>query len=169
MLFTVGASSLGSVFRETNDLESSTVVHHAIKSGINYIDVAPWYGHGKAETVLGKVITPFMQYSDPFQVILSPSCNYWELLLCLPIGVEVSILDFPTKDCRDGDPMLFQLHLVAYPARRGPFNLPLKGLCSQGTCCVVSLEKKPCSTICVSTQVKRLYWRYPAVHVLRLT
>ena len=51
----LGASSLGSVFRETNELESIKVVHHAIKSGINYIDVAPWYGHGKAETVLGKV------------------------------------------------------------------------------------------------------------------
>lgn len=51
-----GASSLGSVFRETNDLESIKVVHHAIKSGINYIDVAPWYGHGKAETVLGKAL-----------------------------------------------------------------------------------------------------------------
>lgn len=50
-----GASSLGSVFRETNEPESIKVVHHAIKSGINYIDVAPWYGHGKAETVLGKV------------------------------------------------------------------------------------------------------------------
>ena len=52
-----GASSLGSVFRETNELESIKVVHHAVKSGINYIDVAPWYGHGKAETVLGKVST----------------------------------------------------------------------------------------------------------------
>ncbi|CAH3151272.1 unnamed protein product [Porites evermanni] len=51
-----GASSLGSVFRETNELESIKVVHHAIKSGINYIDVAPWYGHGKAETVLGKAL-----------------------------------------------------------------------------------------------------------------
>ena len=55
----LGASSLGSVFRETNELESIKVVHHAIKSGINYIDVAPWYGHGKAETVLGKVSTPY--------------------------------------------------------------------------------------------------------------
>ena len=53
---TAGASSLGSVFRATDDMESIKVVHHAIKSGINYIDVAPWYGHGKAETVLGKVI-----------------------------------------------------------------------------------------------------------------
>ena len=60
LFFGTGASSLGSVFRETNDAESIRVVHHAIKSGINYIDVAPWYGHGKAETVLGKVFALFI-------------------------------------------------------------------------------------------------------------
>lgn len=60
LFFVTGASSLGSVFRETNDGESIKVVHHAIKSGINYIDVAPWYGHGKAETVLGKVFALFI-------------------------------------------------------------------------------------------------------------
>ena len=61
-----GASSLGSVFRETNEPESITVVHHAIKSGINYIDVAPWYGHGKAETVLGKVNFYIILFSTHF-------------------------------------------------------------------------------------------------------
>ncbi|XP_012935641.1 L-galactose dehydrogenase [Aplysia californica] len=49
-----GASSLGSVFRATDDAESAQVLTHAIKSGINYVDTAPWYGHGKSETVLGK-------------------------------------------------------------------------------------------------------------------
>ena len=56
--YILGASSLGSVFRSTNESESIKVVHEALRSGINYIDVAPWYGHGKAETVLGKVIVP---------------------------------------------------------------------------------------------------------------
>lgn len=42
-------------------MESVQVVHHAIKNGINYIDVAPWYGHGKAETVLGKVCNFYNQ------------------------------------------------------------------------------------------------------------
>jgi len=51
-----GASSLGSVFRETDEAESIKVVHKAIEKGINLIDVAPWYGHGKAETVLGKAL-----------------------------------------------------------------------------------------------------------------
>ena len=30
--------------------------HTAVKSGINLIDTAPWYGHGKAEEVLGKAL-----------------------------------------------------------------------------------------------------------------
>ncbi|XP_060065389.1 uncharacterized protein LOC132545707 isoform X2 [Ylistrum balloti] len=49
-----GASALGSVFRQTDNSESYQVVKYVIKNGINYIDVAPWYGHGKAETVLGQ-------------------------------------------------------------------------------------------------------------------
>ncbi|KRF19825.1 aldo/keto reductase [Paenibacillus sp. Soil787] len=52
-----GASSLGSVFRETNEAESIRTVHTAIDMGINLIDVSPFYGLTKAETVLGKAIT----------------------------------------------------------------------------------------------------------------
>ena len=46
---------MGSVFRNTDEAESIRVVHKAVENGINYIDTAPWYGHGKSETVLGKV------------------------------------------------------------------------------------------------------------------
>jgi len=49
-----GASSLGGVFRETDDGESAKLVVNTIKKGINYIDTAPWYGQGRSETVLGK-------------------------------------------------------------------------------------------------------------------
>ncbi|XP_067650359.1 uncharacterized protein [Haliotis asinina] len=55
-VLSLGASSLGSVFRSTKEEESIEVVRKALKSGINVIDVAPWYGHGKAETVLGKAL-----------------------------------------------------------------------------------------------------------------
>ena len=51
-----GASSLGSVFRETNEKESFEAVEAAIYGGINLIDVSPYYGHYKAETVLGKAL-----------------------------------------------------------------------------------------------------------------
>ena len=49
-----GASSLGGVFRTTNDDESAKLVKNAVKQGINYIDTAPWYGQGRSEAVLGK-------------------------------------------------------------------------------------------------------------------
>ncbi|GGA28604.1 aldo/keto reductase [Paenibacillus physcomitrellae] len=51
-----GASSLGSVFRQTKEEESIRTVHAAIDSGMNYIDVSPYYGLTKAEAVLGKAI-----------------------------------------------------------------------------------------------------------------
>lgn len=51
-----GASSLGSVFRETDDAEGIRAVHAAVDAGINYIDVSPYYGLTKAEAVLGEAI-----------------------------------------------------------------------------------------------------------------
>ncbi|MBQ6965702.1 MAG: aldo/keto reductase [Bacteroidaceae bacterium] len=51
-----GASSLGSVFHETKEAESIKAVEVAIEGGINFIDVSPYYGHYKAETVLGMAL-----------------------------------------------------------------------------------------------------------------
>lgn len=51
-----GASSLGSVFRATKESEAIEAVHVAVDNGINFIDVSPYYGHYKAETVLGKAL-----------------------------------------------------------------------------------------------------------------
>jgi aryl-alcohol dehydrogenase-like predicted oxidoreductase len=55
-ILSFGASSLGSVFRDTDERESIRTVHAALDAGINYIDVSPYYGLTKAETVLGKAI-----------------------------------------------------------------------------------------------------------------
>ena len=49
-----GASSLGSVFRATDDEEAYDVVDLTLKGGVNYIDTAPWYGYRKSERVLGE-------------------------------------------------------------------------------------------------------------------
>lgn len=51
-----GASSLGSVFRETKESKAVAAVHTAVEGGMNFIDVSPYYGHYKAETVLGKAL-----------------------------------------------------------------------------------------------------------------
>lgn len=51
-----GASSLGSVFHEINEPRAYEAVYAAIDGGMNFIDVSPYYGHYKAETVLGRAL-----------------------------------------------------------------------------------------------------------------
>ena len=51
-----GASSLGGVFHSVREDEGIRAVHTAVDNGINFIDVSPYYGHYKAETVLGKAL-----------------------------------------------------------------------------------------------------------------
>ena len=51
-----GASSLGGVFHSLKEESGIEAVHTAIDNGINFIDVSPYYGHLKAEQVLGKAL-----------------------------------------------------------------------------------------------------------------
>jgi aryl-alcohol dehydrogenase-like predicted oxidoreductase len=51
-----GASPLGGVFGNIDESEGIRAVHTAIDLGINFIDVSPYYGLTKAETVLGKAL-----------------------------------------------------------------------------------------------------------------
>ena len=51
-----GASSLGGVFHSLKEEDGIRAVHTAVENGINFIDVSPYYGHLKAEMVLGKAL-----------------------------------------------------------------------------------------------------------------
>jgi L-galactose dehydrogenase len=51
-----GASSLGGVFRDIDESQAIRAVHASLDAGINFIDVSPFYGLTKAETVLGKAL-----------------------------------------------------------------------------------------------------------------
>jgi L-galactose dehydrogenase len=55
-LLSYGASPLGSVFRDIDEAEGIRTVQTALDLGINLIDVAPYYGLTRAETVLGKAL-----------------------------------------------------------------------------------------------------------------
>ena len=52
----LGASSLGGVFHSLKEETGIQAVYTAIEEGINFVDVSPYYGHYKAETVLGKAL-----------------------------------------------------------------------------------------------------------------
>lgn len=56
-ILSYGASSLGGVFRNIDQSEGIRTVHEAIDLGINLVDVSPYYGLTKAETVLGKALS----------------------------------------------------------------------------------------------------------------
>lgn len=77
-----GASSLGGVFHSLKEEEGMKAVYTAIDNGINFIDVSPYYGHLKAEIVLGKALRNI----DRSRYYLSTkvgrygkdSINYWD-------------------------------------------------------------------------------------------
>lgn len=53
----LGASSLGGgVFRPVVELDAIRTVHLALDRGVRLIDVSPFYGYTRAETVLGKAL-----------------------------------------------------------------------------------------------------------------
>lgn len=49
----LGGSPFGGLYGSVSEQEGVATVHYALKSGINYIDTAPWYG--RSEELLGKV------------------------------------------------------------------------------------------------------------------
>lgn len=51
-----GASSLGGVFHDIDEDEAIRSVHVALDMGMNLIDVSPFYGLTRAETVLGRAL-----------------------------------------------------------------------------------------------------------------
>ena len=51
-----GASSLGGVFHAIDEGRAIEALHTAVEGGMNFIDVSPYYGHYRAEAVLGKAL-----------------------------------------------------------------------------------------------------------------
>lgn len=52
----LGASPLGGVFGAVEEKGCRDCVHAALDAGVNFIDVSPYYGLTKAETMLGKCL-----------------------------------------------------------------------------------------------------------------
>ena len=60
----LGTAPLGGLFKAVTDSDGDAMVNKALELGINYFDTAPQYGHGVAETRVGRVLrnakTPFI-------------------------------------------------------------------------------------------------------------
>jgi aryl-alcohol dehydrogenase-like predicted oxidoreductase len=51
-----GGGGIGQVWGPTTEVESVRTIHRALALGVNFFDVAPGYGQGKAEDVLGRAL-----------------------------------------------------------------------------------------------------------------
>ncbi|HOJ88831.1 MAG TPA: aldo/keto reductase [Pseudothermotoga sp.] len=60
-----------SIWKDSNDSDSIKIVHKALESGINFFDVAPVYGFGHAEEILGKALRGFARD----KVIIATKCG----------------------------------------------------------------------------------------------
>lgn len=69
-----GASPLGNEFGAADPLEGERAVHCAIDLGINYFDVAPYYGRTLAETRLGAALAGRRD-----KVILATKCGRYDV------------------------------------------------------------------------------------------
>lgn len=69
-----GASPLGNEFGETDPSECDRAVHCAIDLGINYFDVAPYYGRTLAETRLGVALEGHRD-----KVVLATKCGRYDV------------------------------------------------------------------------------------------
>ncbi|MCX7049084.1 MAG: aldo/keto reductase [Candidatus Sumerlaeota bacterium] len=67
-----GASPLGAEFGAIDPEEGRRAVHYAIDCGINYFDVAPYYGRTLAETRLGE----FLQGKRDKVILATKACRY---------------------------------------------------------------------------------------------
>jgi len=51
-----GGGGIGQVWGPTTEAECVRTIHRALELGVNFFDVAPAYGQGKAEDVLGRAL-----------------------------------------------------------------------------------------------------------------
>jgi L-galactose dehydrogenase len=68
-----GASPLGNVFDVADEQEGIRAVHYAIDHGINFFDVAPFYGFTLAEARLGKALA-----GKRNKILLATKCGRYE-------------------------------------------------------------------------------------------
>ncbi len=69
-----GASPMGNVFDPVDEYTALTSVHLALDQGVNFFDVAPFYGMTLAETRLGKALKGHRD-----KIILASKCGRYDL------------------------------------------------------------------------------------------
>lgn len=112
-----GVSPVGNVFEAVEESEAINALHYGIDNGINYFDVAPFYGDTLAETRLGKALRGRRQ-----DVILATKCcryiDHFDFSYNRVIkGIDESLQRLQT-DYVD----VFQLHDIEFGSKEQVLN-----------------------------------------------
>ncbi len=108
-----GASPLGAEFGRIDPEEGRRAVHHAIDCGINYFDVAPYYGRTLAETRLGEFLV-----GKRHQVVLATKVGRYDIdHFDYSANCVVSSVDESLRRLRTDFIDVIQIHDIEYGDR----------------------------------------------------
>jgi aryl-alcohol dehydrogenase-like predicted oxidoreductase len=108
---TLGGGGLGMLWGETTVDECIATVHDAVAAGINLLDLAPRYGDGKAEEVVGEAFGGRL----PEGVRVTSKCNVGEPLAYQIEDIVRHSIDDSLKRLRLSQLDLFFLHSSVVP------------------------------------------------------
>ena len=122
----LGGASLGGLYKDMPDETAVATVRRALELGVNFIDTAPLYGHGKSELRLGRALAG--QPRDSY--ILATKVGR----LLEPEGPsKATISRVPLNDGRFVDLMADGRYLDVLERRDGVWKISYRHLVSDGT------------------------------------
>ncbi|WP_247236505.1 aldo/keto reductase [Telluribacter sp. SYSU D00476] len=113
-----GASPLGDVFGTTDEREGARAVHTALDGGINFFDVAPFYGDTLAETRLGKALKG--KRSDVY--LATKCCRYGDGSFDFSAKRIMSSIDESLARLQTDYVDLYQVHDIEFGDREQVLN-----------------------------------------------
>ncbi|GAA4462629.1 aldo/keto reductase [Nibrella saemangeumensis] len=113
-----GASPLGNVFNVTDEREGIRAVHTAIDHGINFFDVAPFYGDTLAEERLGKAL--LTKRNDLF--LSTKCCRYGNGVFDFSYHRALGSIDESLKRLRTDYVDLYIVHDIEFGDREQVLN-----------------------------------------------
>ncbi len=118
-----GVSPVGNVFEAVDEADAINALHYGIDHGINYFDVAPFYGDTLAETRLGKALAGKRQ-----DIILATKCCRYIDHFDFSYDRVIKGIDESLKRLQTDYVDVFQLHDIEFGTTEQVLNEALPAL-----------------------------------------
>lgn len=112
-----GVSPVGNVFEPVSEQEGINALHYGIDHGINFFDVAPFYGDTLAETRLGKALQGKRQ-----DIYLATKCGRYADHFDFSYNRVISSIDDSLRRLKTDYVDLYQLHDIEFVSKEQILN-----------------------------------------------